>query len=30
VSVKDMAAVADLPWAEQAGAVFADREIGID
>ena len=30
VSVKDMAAAAELPWTEQAGAVFADQGIGID
>ncbi|MEI6644385.1 MAG: hypothetical protein WCL10_20450 [Novosphingobium sp.] len=30
VSVKDLALAADLPWAEQARAVFADKENGID
>ena len=30
VSMKDMALAADLPWAEQAGAIFADKENGID
>jgi hypothetical protein len=30
VSVKDMAAAAELPWTEQMGAVFADQGIGID
>jgi hypothetical protein len=30
VSVKDLALAADLPWADQAGAVFADKENGID